>query len=247
MDKKELQTIRRKDVSMVFQDPTAALNPVFKIEKQLFDVIKYSRIAKGMSTSNDEMRNDAIDVLKKVALPDPERILDNYPFQLSGGMRQRICIAMALVSASELIIADEPGTSLDVTIEDQILRLLESLVIEKGVSIILVSHALGAVKRLVDRVYVMYAGTIVESAQTEELFSDPIHPYTRGLMNAIPKITGGGIPEAIGGNILSYLNPPVGCRFFPRCNLADASCKDKRPELLEISKDHKVACLRYER
>ena len=244
LGRRELQTVRRRNLSMVFQDPTAALNPVYKIDKQLSDVIKYSRMAKGMKPSKEDIKNDAIEVLRQVALPDPERILNSFPFQLSGGMRQRVCIAMALVCTNDLLIADEPGTSLDVTIEDQILRLLAKLVEEKDISVILISQALGAVKSLVDRVYVMYAGTIVEVAQTEELFSNPIHPYTRGLLNAIPKITGGGIPEGISGNILSYLNPPAGCRFLPRCSSAESSCSDSRPELLEVEKDHKVACFR---
>lgn len=245
MDKKKVQEIRRKSISMVFQDPTAALNPVFKIGTQLFDVLKYSYISKGENPAKDKIKAEAIQVLKEVALPDPERILENYPFQLSGGMRQRICIAMALVAANELLIADEPGTSLDVTIEDQILRLIGRLVEEKGISVILISHALGAVKGLVDKVYVMYAGNIVEVAETEELFSNPLHPYTQSLLKAIPKITGGGIPEGIRGRIVGYLNPPEGCRFAPRCNFAKPLCKNNKPAMFDVGGEHKVACFMY--
>ena len=252
LNQRELLTIRRKSISMIFQDPTASLNPVFKISSQLFDTIKYSRIAEGKNASKSEVKADAIKILNEVALPDPERMLDNYPFQLSGGMRQRVCIAMAMVAAHELLIADEPGTSLDVTIEDQILKLIDKVSDEKGISVILISHALGAVKGLVDKVCVMYAGSIVEEADTEELFSNPLHPYTRSLLDAIPKITGGGVPEPIKGRMVSYLNPIEGCRFCPRCELStgeapELCCKNSNPILLEVdkSKNHRVACFKY--
>jgi peptide/nickel transport system ATP-binding protein len=252
LNRGELQTIRRKSISMIFQDPTAALNPVFKIGTQLSDAIKYSLIAEGKSASKSEIKSRAIQILEEVALPDPKRMLENYPFQLSGGMRQRVCIAMAMVAAHELLIADEPGTSLDVTIEDQILKLIDKIVEEKGISIILISHALGAVKGLVDKVYVMYAGSIVEEAETRELFSNPLHPYTQSLINAIPKITGGGIPEPIKGRIVSYLTPPKGCRFFPRCELSTGKapppcCRNNTPKLLDVgkNKNHRVACYTY--
>jgi peptide/nickel transport system ATP-binding protein len=153
---------------------------------------------------------------------------------------------MSLVAANELLIADEPGTSLDVTIEDQIMRLIGRLVEERGISVILISHALGAVKGLVDSVYVMYAGTIVEVADTEELFLNPLHPYTSSLIRAIPKITGGGIPQSIPGRIVSYLDPPKGCRFFPRCGSAKSLCENMRPPLFDIDGRHKVACFEYE-
>jgi peptide/nickel transport system ATP-binding protein len=239
MSEKEMQTIRRKNISMIFQDPTAALNPVFTVKDQLFDVIKYSSAEK---LTKQETMERAMKALKDVALPDPERILENYPIMLSGGMRQRICIAFALVSATELLIADEPGTSLDVTIEDQILRLLGQLVKDRGTSVILISHALGAVKGLVDKVYVMYAGNIIEGATTEELFSEPLHPYTVGLFKTVPKITGGGIPEAIKGRIPDYLNPPKGCRFAPRCEHVMPICSTEMPEFTNTGKGHEVMC-----
>ncbi len=246
MSQKEIQHVRRRNISMVFQDPTAALNPVFKVGDQLMDVIKYSNIDEtGESLSDEEIEAQAIQVLKEVALPDPERMLENYPIQLSGGMRQRVCMAMALVSARDLLIADEPGTNLDVTIQDQILRLLSELVEAKGTSVILISHALGAVRGLVNRVFVMYAGSMIEVAKTDDLFADPLHPYANGLLRAVPKLTGGGIPEGIGGRIPDYLNPPKGCRFFPRCDKAMQICKENKPPFFDVGDAHEVACYLY--
>jgi peptide/nickel transport system ATP-binding protein len=243
MSEREIQKIRRENISMIFQDPTASLNPVFTIKDQLFDVIKFST---NEELTKEEILERAIKVLKSVALPDPDRILKNYPIMLSGGMRQRISIAMALVSASELLIADEPGTNLDVTIQDQILRIIGQLVEERGTSIILISHALGAVKGLVDKVNVMYAGNIIESAPTEDLFSGPLHPYTIGLFQTVPKLTGGGIPEAISGRIPDYINPPPGCRFEPRCKQAMPICQKELPNFMSVGGGHEVRCYLYE-
>ena len=243
MSEERIQTIRREHVSMIFQDPTAALNPVFTVGDQLTDVIRYSTRKENLTKK--EMMDRARKALMDVALPDPDRILKNYPIMLSGGMRQRICIAMALGSASELLIADEPGTNLDVTIQDQILRLIGRLVEERGTSIILISHALGTVKGLVDKVYVMYAGNMVEVAPTEELFSDPLHPYTRNLFKTVPKLTGGGIPEAIKGRIPDYINPPQGCRFSPRCEHAMPICKKEIPLGASMGGGREVACFLY--
>ena len=239
MSKKNLQTLRREHISMIFQDPTAALNPVFTVGTQLTDVIRCSKEKEDLT--KNEILDVAINVLKDVALPDPERIMKNYPIMLSGGMRQRICIAMALASASDLLIADEPGTSLDVTIEDQILKLIGKLVKERGTSIILISHALGAVKGLVDKICVMYAGNIIETASNEDLFNEPLHPYTKKLFKTVPKITGGGIPEAIEGRIPTYLNPPKGCRFCPRCEHAMPICGNEQPPITKIG-DREIAC-----
>lgn len=244
MSEVEIQRIRRENVSMIFQDPTAALNPVFTVGDQLMDVIRYS--TRREKPTKKEMMDRAVKALRDVALPDPERILKNYPIMLSGGMRQRICIAMALVSAKDLLIADEPGTNLDVTIQDQILRLIGRLVEEKGTSIILISHALGAVKGLVDKVYVMYAGNMVEVAPTRELFSDPLHPYTRNLFKTVPKLTGGGIPQAIKGRIPDYLNPPQGCRFSTRCENVMPICIKEIPSFMDAGEGHGVACFLFE-
>ena len=245
MSQKELQMMRRKTVSMIFQDPIAALNPVFKVGNQIGDIIKFSQLALGEKVTKEDIEERTINVLKEVQMPDPERLMNSYPIQLSGGMRQRICIAMALVSATNLLIADEPGTNLDVTIQDQVLRLLGDLVEERGTSVILISHALGAVKGLVDRVYVMYAGSMVEAAKTEDLFSDPLHPYTKALFNAVPKLTGGGIPEGIPGRIPNYLSPPQGCRFNPRCPQAMPQCLEEAPPFFDVGTGHEVACYLY--
>jgi peptide/nickel transport system ATP-binding protein len=238
-----LRRMRSQGISMIFQDPTTALNPVFTIGQQLEAVVKHSMEGKGLSKM--EIRRQAIIPLKEVSLPDPERMLDSYPVQLSGGMRQRICIAMALVASRELLIADEPGTSLDVTIQDQILRLLRSLVVEKNVSVVLITHTLGVVRELTDRVYVMYAGSMAEVASTEELFANPLHPYTHGLMDAVPRLTGGGISDGIPGRIPEYLHPPPGCRFHPRCPHAMDICRQEKPAFYRINEDHQVACFLY--
>ncbi len=245
MSRQELQMMRRKTVSMIFQDPIAALNPVFKVGNQIGDIIKFSQLALGEKVTKEDIKERTINVLKEVQMPDPERLMNSYPIQLSGGMRQRICIAMALVSATNLLIADEPGTNLDVTIQDQVLRLLGDLVEERGTSVILLSHALGAVKGLVDRVYVMYAGSMVEASKTEDLFSDPLHPYTKALFNAVPKLTGGGIPKGIPGRIPNYLSPPQGCRFNPRCPHVMPQCLEDAPPFVDVGEGHEVACYLY--
>ncbi len=244
MSGRELGQVRGEGISMVFQDPTAALNPVFTAGQQLEAAVKYSS-AGDQRLSGKEIHQRAVAALKEVALPDPERLLKNYPFQLSGGMRQRVCIAMALAGSRELIIADEPGTSLDVSIQDQILRLLRTLVEERNTSIILITHTLGVVRELADRVYVMYAGNMVEVAPTAELFSEPLHPYTVGLMNAVPKLTGGGIADGIPGRIPDYLDPPRGCRFRTRCEQAVEVCSQEQPRFHRVSEDHEVACFLY--
>jgi peptide/nickel transport system ATP-binding protein len=224
MGMNDLNRVRGKGISMIFQDPTAALNPVFTIGEQLQAVIQNAENSR-KDISKQEILERSILALQEVALADPERLLKSYPSQLSGGMRQRVCIGMALATRPELLIADEPGTSLDVTIQDQVLRLLRKLVEEKNTSVIFITHSLGIVREMTDRVYVMYAGDIVEVACTKKLFSNPAHPYTRGLISTVPRLTGGGIASGIPGRIPDYLNPPSGCRFHPRCPSAMAICK----------------------
>lgn len=241
MNFKKIQKLRSKEIAMIFQDPTAALNPVFNIGNQLGDVIRAADISKG-SRHQKIIKEKSIKALKEVYLPDPERMLINYPFQLSGGMRQRVCIAMAIASSRNLIIADEPGTSLDVTIQDQIHRLLNEIVDERNTAIILITHSLGVAREMTDKIYVMYAGTIVEMATPEMLFKNPIHPYTKGLLGSVPKISGGGISNGIPGTIPNYLNPPLGCRFQSRCECVNSTCIEKLPQLCEIEKNHLVAC-----
>jgi peptide/nickel transport system ATP-binding protein len=243
MGQNELRRVRGEGISMIFQDPTTALNPVFTIGQQLSAVVKYS--VEGKKLSKQQIREQALVPLREVSLPDPERMLDSYPIQLSGGMRQRICIAMALVASRELLIADEPGTSLDVTIEDQILRLLRRLVEEKNVSVILITHTLGVVREITDRVYVMYAGNMVEVAATRELFANPLHPYTHGLMDAVPRLTGGGVSDGIPGRIPEYINPPPGCRFHTRCPRVMEICRQEKPAFYTRGDDHQVACFLY--
>ena len=240
----ELREVRGSGISMIFQDPTAALNPVFTIGQQLIPVIRHASPA-NRRLSRRDIRQKAIAPLKEVALADPERLLDSYPIQLSGGMRQRVCIGMALATDPELLIADEPGTSLDVTIQDQVLRLLHDLVERKGTSVILITHTLGVVRQMTDRVYVMYAGNMVEVAPTPKLFANPLHPYTQGLMEAVPRLTGGGITAGIPGRIPSYLNPPSGCRFHTRCPHAMDICRREKPLFYKTDEDHEVACFLY--
>jgi peptide/nickel transport system ATP-binding protein len=241
----ELQKLRGRSISMIFQDPTAALNPVFTIGQQFSPVIQQA--ARGNEKlSRDEIRERAAAPLREVGLADPERLLDSYPIQLSGGMRQRVCIGLALSTNPELLIADEPGTSLDVTIQDQVLRLLHELVERRQTSVILITHTLGIVRETTDRVYVMYAGNMVEVAPTPKLFADPLHPYTQGLMAAVPKLTGGGIAAGIPGRIPQYLNPPPGCRFHTRCPHAMEVCRREKPPYFEAEKDHEVACFLFD-
>jgi len=242
MPKKKLANLRRRNMAMVFQDPSAALNPVFTIREQLYDIVKSST---NDHLSKQETHERAVLFLKEAALPEPDRIMDSYPFQLSGGMKQRVNIAMALVSANELLIADEPGTSLDVTIEDQIMRLLKNIVEEKGISVILITHALGTVKNFVDRIYVMYAGMIVEEGPTEEVFNNPRHPYTQMLIKAVPKLTGGGVPEGILGQVPSYLTPPPGCRFVTRCPYKMEVCS-RVPLMYRAGEKQRAACFLFD-
>ena len=246
MKSAELSQVRGNGISMIFQDPTAALNPVFTIGQQFEPVIRYSS-PQNRRLSKREIREKAIVSRRAAALADPERLLDSYPLQLSGGMRQRVCIGMALATDPELLIADEPGTSLDVTIQDQVLRLLGDLVEEKQTSVILITHTLGVVRETTDRVYVMYAGNMVEVAPTPKMFANPLHPYTQGLMQAVPKLTGGGVAHGIPGRIPDYQSPPSGCRFHTRCPHVMDICRHEKPPYFSVESGHQVACFLYEK
>ncbi len=243
MSQSELLNLRRKGASMISQSPMSALNPVFTIGEQLLDIIKYS--GQFPKSSKAEQVEAAKQAITSVMLSDPERIMDSYPYQLSGGMRQRICIAASLVTPRDLLIADEPCTALDVTIQDQIHRMLRELVEEKGRSLIMITHSLGVARELVDRIYIMYGGTIVEHCQTEDLFDNPSHPYTVGLMECVPRLSGGGLSVGIYGYVPDYVNPPEGCRFCPRCKDAMEICKKQRPPEVEVSPGHFVHCFKY--
>ncbi|MCY4526757.1 MAG: ABC transporter ATP-binding protein [Anaerolineaceae bacterium] len=249
MSQRELVHMRGQGISMIFQDPTAALNPVFSIGQQLTAVIRYAS-PENQNLNKGQLRERALQALRQVALADPERLLDSYPVQLSGGMRQRVCIGMALATQPGLLIADEPGTALDVTIQDQVLRLLQNLVEQRGNSFILITHTLGIVRQMTDRVYVMYAGNMVEVAPTRRLFTNPLHPYTQGLMDAVPRLTGGGISEGIPGRIPDYMAPPSGCRFSSRCPHAMPVCSREKPPVFRVDgpadESHEVACFLYD-
>lgn len=240
MSRKELNQIRSGEISMIYQEPANALNPVFTIGQQMMDVAKYSE--QGKDKSKDEQREMVLKAIRDVFIPDPERIFDYYPNQLSGGMKQRICIAMAIMTQRDLMIADEPGTALDVTIQDQVHKTLNKLVDKRNMALIMITHSLGVARELTDSINVMYAGTVVESAKTSEVFQNTLHPYTIGLMEAVPRLGGGGIQAGIYGSIPDYQYPPKGCRFAPRCSRATEQCRNCKPELTDVGKGHKVAC-----
>ena len=245
MKRGEVQTLRRSELTAIFQDPLMSLNPVFTIGTQLRDIVKDSLGASGQKLTTKQITTRCIDALKETGMPDPERIMSNYPIQLSGGMRQRVCIAEALSTTARLLLADEPTTNLDVTIQDQILRKLDELVDEKNVTVVMITHSLGVVMDLTQRLYIMYAGTMVEEGQTEELFARPLHPYGQGLMKSVPKLTGEGVSDGIPGRIPNYLDPPAGCRFEPRCEHAMPICQTEKPPLFNVEDGHHVACFLY--
>jgi peptide/nickel transport system ATP-binding protein/oligopeptide transport system ATP-binding protein len=236
MSNGELRDIRGGVVSYVFQEPGASLNPVFRVGNQIKESLKLHKPEKA---TNEEV----IRLLKLVGIPAPESRIKNYPFELSGGMQQRVVIAMALASEPKLLVADEPTTALDVTIQAQILELLHDLKQRLGMAILLITHNLGIVGDMADRVAVMYAGQIVELSPAKELLRRPLHPYTKALMNAVPKLAGGANRlSAIPGNVPRIGNFPPGCRFAPRCPIAKSECSEKIPELVEIEPGRFVRC-----
>ncbi|MFA6294366.1 MAG: ABC transporter ATP-binding protein [Victivallales bacterium] len=246
LGRKDLREFRRHRISYIFQEPSASLNPVFRVGDQIAESI-YLRIGK---KDDGDVSDEIISLLRQVGIPEPEQKMRCYPHELSGGMQQRIMIAMALASRPDLLVADEPTTALDVTIQAQILELLRSIRREKGMSIILVTHNLGIVADMADRVVVMYAGHVVESAETSEIMGNPLHPYTLALLSAVPKLGHiSGKLATIPGNVPSPANYPVGCRFYGRCPLAaslsaeeQALCASTVPEILEKQKGHSCRC-----
>jgi len=245
MKRREIQRLRRAELTAIFQDPLMSLNPVFTVGTQLRDIVKDSLGTSGKKLTKKQITTRCIEALKETGMPDPERIMSNYPIQLSGGMRQRVCIAEALSTTAQLLLADEPTTNLDVTIQDQILRKLDELVDEKNVSVLIITHSLGVVMDLTQRLYIMYAGTMVEEGKTEELFARPLHPYSQGLMESVPKLTGEGVSDGIPGHIPNYLDPPAGCRFEPRCKHAMPICQTEKPPLFNVENGRHVACFLY--
>ncbi len=236
MTPRELRDIRGGVVSYIFQEPGASLNPVFRVGAQIKESLKLHRPEK----ASDQ---EVIRLLKLVGIPAPESRLRNYPFEMSGGMQQRVMIAMALASEPRLLVADEPTTALDVTIQAQILDLLRDLKQRLGMAILLITHNLGIVGDIADRVAVMYAGQIVELAPAQEILRRPLHPYTRALMNSVPKLRGNveRLP-AIPGNVPRIGNFPSGCRFAPRCPVARPECSAAAPELIEVEPKRWVRC-----
>jgi peptide/nickel transport system ATP-binding protein len=241
----EMRSIRGNRISMIFQQPTSSLNPVLKVGRQIGEVLEAHR---GMKKKAAQDR--ALEMMRMVGIPDPKRRLDSYPHEMSGGMAQRVMIAMALACEPELLIADEPTTALDVTIQAQILDLMRRLQRETGTAIILITHDLGVVAEMCDRVAVMYAGEIVEQTDTRTLFHKPLHPYTQGLIGSVPIL---GQPkdelQAIRGMVPNLLNLPGGCRFAPRCTSREqyrvTPAESVHPELRSAGTDHDVRCWLY--
>jgi peptide/nickel transport system ATP-binding protein len=236
MSNGELRSIRGGVVSYVFQEPGASLNPVFRIGNQIKESLKLHKPEKA---TNEEV----IRLLKLVGIPAPESRIRNYPFEMSGGMQQRVMIAMALASEPKLLVADEPTTALDVTIQAQILDLLSELKQRLGMAILLITHNLGIVGDMADRVAVMYAGQIVELSPAKDLLRRPLHPYTKALMASVPKLHGTADRlSAIPGNVPRIGNFPKGCRFYPRCPSARPECENQMPELVELEPNRWVRC-----
>ena len=237
---KALRKIRGKEIAYIFQDSSTSLNPVLTIADQLIEVILAHQ-----EISKKEALEKAIELLKLVEIPDPDVKIWNYPHQLSGGMKQRIAIARAIASQPNLLLADEPTTNLDVTIQAQILELMQNLRKRLGMAMILITHDMGVVADIADRITVLYAGRVCESADTKTIFYKAKHPYTQALLTAVPSLAlRTDKLKVIPGNIPNLIEPPSGCRFHPRCEYAIEKCAEKIPELIEIEPGHKVACFR---
>ncbi len=241
---KEMRHIRGNKIGMVFQEPMTALNPVFKIGDQIAEVLLHHHKA-----TKDDVKDRVIELLRQVGIPSPETRINDYPHQMSGGMRQRVVIAMALACNPMLILADEPTTALDVTIQAQILELMKDLQENTGTAFILITHDLGVVAEMADRVVVMYAGRIVETSSMEELFSEPMHPYTIGLMESVPswsdESSKGKRLRAIPGIVPSLLSLPKGCVFHDRCSKSFDRCQQEEPPLREHKPGRTVRCWLY--
>ena len=238
---REMRAIRGNEISMIFQEPLTSLNPVFTIGKQITDIL---RMHQGMNKK--QAYEKAVEMLAKVRIPSPEKVVNDYPHQLSGGMRQRVMIAMALACNPGILIADEPTTALDVTIQAQIMHLLCDLKKDRDTSIILITHDLGVVAQIAENVMVMYAGQAVEYADVKSIFKEPLHPYTKGLLKSLP-VLGEEKDElySIKGNIPSPKDYPQGCRFSPRCDQVCEKCRKEPPPLTVLPDGRKVRCWNY--
>lgn len=234
----ELQKIRGAQISMVFQEPMTSLNPVLTIGEQIGEVLA---IHKQMNP--DEIKNKTIQLLKDVGIPSPEERINDYPHQLSGGQRQRVMIAMALACEPELVIADEPTTGLDVTVQSQILKLFKRLKERMNMSVLYITHDLRVVSAIADRIYIMYTGMILEHAPALNILMSPVHPYTKGLFDSLPDISRKkGYLKSIPGSVPDPAHRPPGCPFHPRCPISVDECRRKRPELIKFQEEHEVRC-----
>jgi oligopeptide/dipeptide ABC transporter ATP-binding protein len=242
---KKIKAVRGKQIAMIFQEPMTALNPVYKIGDQIAEMLKLHE-----NLNKRDSWDSAVEMLKKVQIPSPEKRAHDYPHQLSGGMRQRVMIAMALSCTPKILIADEPTTALDVTVQAQIMDLMLELKEEFGTAILLITHDLGVIAEIAERVDVMYAGRVVEEAGTQSIFEDPKHPYTRGMLKSLPRLdngfetSGARLPE-IKGIVPSFYELPAGCSFHPRCRHVMGICRENPPVLIDIGGDHLVRCHLY--
>lgn len=242
MSKAEMRNIRGGRISMIFQEPMTSLNPVYTVGDQIAEMFKIHE-----NSSKNEALNKTVEMLRQVQIPSPEKRVGEYPHQLSGGMRQRVMIAMAMACNPEILIADEPTTALDVTIQAQIIDLMIQLTENYKTAILMITHDLGVISEIAQRVAVMYSGSIVEEAKTEDIFNNPLHPYTHGLLRSIPRI---GLRAKIGrqrlheitGIVPSIFDRPAGCSFHPRCSQAQSICREKSPELVDLGNGHRVSC-----
>ena len=234
------ERIRGKKISMIFQEPRSSLNPTYTVGSQISEAIRLHQ-----RVDNREAMRRAVSILKQTGMPDPERIAGEYPHELSGGMAQRAMIAMALSCDPELLIADEPTSSLDVTIEAQILELIKDLISKFRASVLLITHDLGIVAETCDKVAVMYAGNVIEYGDVRDIFKRHKHPYTEGLLNSVPKLKISGELYTIEGTVPNLITPPTGCRFHPRCPEARKKCSELKPPNVEVEPGHFVSCFLY--
>jgi len=251
IDEAELQRIKGREIAMVPQDPMTALNPVYTVEDQMLTMMAWQghedfAVRHWLKLRTDKnlrraLRERAVDMLNSLRIPSPELVLKRYPIELSGGMRQRVLIAMGLLKRPKLLIADEPGTALDVTVQDKIIKLLKERISTERLSTLYITHDLGTARKLAHRIAIMYAGRVIEVGSVKDVFSEPLHPYTVGLIRSLPKLRG-GIGEGISGMVPDYVNPPSGCRFHPRCERRMTVCDQGRPEMVEVAPGHFVEC-----
>jgi peptide/nickel transport system ATP-binding protein len=237
---KQMQSLRGSEIAIIFQDPSSSLNPVYNVEKQLRDVLLAHK-----SVSKEGTHEKIVELMSLVGIPDPEIRMREFPHQFSGGMKQRVAIARALALQPTLLFADEPTTALDVTIQAQVLDLLEDLKKKMGMSLVMITHDMGIIAKMTTRVVVMYAGNVCEIAKTEDLYEHPRHPYTALLLAAVPRLDRRKTLSIIPGNIPNLIEPPSGCRFHPRCKYATERCSEASPVLEQVGPEHFVACYEW--